>query len=39
VEDAGGIPAIPETREYVGRVLRYRQAYQREGIGSLAFRR
>ena len=36
VEDAGGIPAIPETREYVGRVLRYRQAYQREAVGRLA---
>jgi soluble lytic murein transglycosylase-like protein len=39
VEDAGGIPAIPETREYVGRVLRYRQAYQREAVDRLAFRR
>ena len=39
VENARGIPAIPETREYVGRVLRYRQAYQREAIGRLASRR
>ena len=39
VEDAGGIPAIPETREYVGRVLRYREAYQREPVARLAFRR
>jgi soluble lytic murein transglycosylase-like protein len=31
VEDAGGVPAIPETREYLARVLRYRLAYLREG--------
>jgi soluble lytic murein transglycosylase len=37
VEDARGIPPIAETREYVGRVLRYRQAYQREDVGRLAF--
>jgi soluble lytic murein transglycosylase-like protein len=30
VEDAGGVPAIPETREYLARVLRYRLAYLRE---------
>jgi len=39
VEDAGGIPAIAETRQYVGRVLRYREAYQREPVARLAFRR
>lgn len=39
VENARGIPALPETREYVGRVLRYRQAYQREAVDRLAFRR
>ena len=31
VEDAGGVPPIPETREYLARVLRYRLAYMREG--------
>lgn len=30
VEDAGGVPPIPETREYLARVLRYRLAYLRE---------
>jgi soluble lytic murein transglycosylase-like protein len=39
VEDAGGIPAIPETREYLARVLRYRLAYLREGAGVLEVRR
>ncbi len=39
VEDAGGVPAIPETREYVERVLRYRLAYLREGEGVLEVRR
>jgi len=33
VEDAGGVPPIPETREYLARVLRYRLAYMREGKG------
>jgi soluble lytic murein transglycosylase len=33
VEDAGGVPPIPETREYLARVLRYRVAYMREGTG------
>jgi soluble lytic murein transglycosylase-like protein len=33
VEEAGGVPAIPETREYLARVLRYRLAYKREGAG------
>ena len=36
VEDAGGVPPIPETREYVARVLRYRVAYLREGARVLA---
>jgi soluble lytic murein transglycosylase-like protein len=39
VEEAGGVPAIPETREYLARVLRYRLAYLREGSGVLALRR
>jgi soluble lytic murein transglycosylase-like protein len=30
VEEAGGVPLIPETREYLARVLRYRLAYLRE---------
>jgi len=30
VEEAGGIPNIPETREYLARVLRYRANYLRE---------
>ncbi len=33
VEDAGGVPAIPETREYLARVLRYRLAYLRGESG------
>ncbi len=39
VEDAGGVPPIPETREYLARVLRYRLAYLREGAGVVALRR
>ena len=39
VEDAGGIPPITETREYVARVLRYRLAYLREDAGVLQARR
>jgi soluble lytic murein transglycosylase-like protein len=39
VEDAGGVPPIPETREYLARVLRYRVAYLREGAGVFALRR
>jgi soluble lytic murein transglycosylase-like protein len=39
VEDAGGVPAIPETREYLARVLRYRLAYKREGAGVYTVRR
>jgi len=38
VEDAGGVPPIPETREYLSRVLRYRLAYLREGARVLARR-
>jgi soluble lytic murein transglycosylase-like protein len=30
VEDAGGIPNIAETKEYLARVLRYRENYRRE---------
>ena len=30
VETAGGIPNIPETREYLARVLRFRENYRRE---------
>jgi len=30
VEEAGGIPNIPETRDYVVRVRRYRENYRRE---------
>jgi soluble lytic murein transglycosylase-like protein len=30
VESAGGIPNIPETREYLARVLRFRENYRRE---------
>ena len=33
VDEARGVPNIPETREYLGRVLRYRLAYLREGAG------
>ena len=39
VEDAHGIPAIAETRDYVARVLRYRVGYLREGAGVLEVRR
>jgi len=39
VEDAGGIPRIPETREYLARVLRYRLAYLREDAGGVQARR
>ena len=39
VEEAGGVPPIPETREYLARVLRYRLAYLREGAGVFALRR
>src|SRR5262245_57407978 len=39
VEDAGGIPRIPETREYLARVLRYRLAYLREETGGVQARR
>ncbi len=39
VEEAGGLPPIPETREYLARVLRYRLAYKREGAGVLEARR
>jgi hypothetical protein len=31
VDEWGGVPPIPETREYLERVLRYRIAYLREG--------
>jgi soluble lytic murein transglycosylase-like protein len=36
VEDAGGVPPIAETREYLARVLRYRAAYLVAGSGVLA---
>jgi len=39
VEDAGGVPPIRETREYLARVLRYRLAYLREGAGVIQVRR
>jgi soluble lytic murein transglycosylase-like protein len=39
VEEARGIPPIPETREYLARVLRYRLAYLREGAGVVQVRR
>lgn len=39
VEEAGGVPPIPETREYLARVLRHRLAYMREGVGVLQARR
>src|SRR2546428_5892063 len=39
VEDAGGGPPIPETREYLARVLRYRLAYLRGRAGAPAPRR
>lgn len=35
VEEAGGIPPIAETQEYVRRVLRYRVAYLRDTAGVL----
>ncbi len=35
VEEAGGVPPIAETREYLARVLRYRLGYLREGVGVL----
>jgi soluble lytic murein transglycosylase len=38
VEDAGGVPRIQETREYLARVLRYRVAYLREDTGVQARR-
>jgi soluble lytic murein transglycosylase len=38
VEEAGGVPPILETREYLARVLRYRLAYLREGAGVYARR-
>ena len=34
VEEAGGIPNIPETREYLARVLRFRENYRRERPGG-----
>jgi soluble lytic murein transglycosylase-like protein len=34
VESAGGIPNIPETREYLARVLRFRENYRRERPGK-----
>jgi soluble lytic murein transglycosylase len=39
VEEAGGVPLIRETREYLARVLRYRLAYLREGAGVIEARR
>jgi len=36
VEEAGGIPPIAETQEYVRRVLRYRLAYLRDAAGVVA---
>ncbi len=33
VDEAGGVPDIAETREYLARVLRYRLGYLREGAG------
>jgi soluble lytic murein transglycosylase-like protein len=36
VEEAGGVPPIAETREYLARVLRYRAMYAREGAHVLA---
>ena len=40
VEQYGGVPPFPETREYVRRVLSYRQSYSRQGssIDSLGRR-
>ncbi len=39
VDEAGGIPDIAETREYVAKVLRYRLGYLREGAGVRQARR
>ena len=40
VEKSGGVPPIPETQDYVQRVLRYRADYlAREGAGVVAARR
>jgi soluble lytic murein transglycosylase-like protein len=39
VDNAGGIPSITETQNYVARVLRYRLDYMREGSGVLTVRR
>jgi soluble lytic murein transglycosylase-like protein len=39
VENAGGVPPIAETREYVQRVLSYRLAYLRETPGVVTARR
>jgi soluble lytic murein transglycosylase len=39
VEEAGGVPPIAETREYLARVLRYRLAYLREGARVVALGR
>jgi soluble lytic murein transglycosylase-like protein len=39
VDQAGGIPDIAETREYVAKVLRYRLGYLREGAGVRQARR
>ena len=39
VDDAGGIPPIAETRDYVARVLHYRLAYAREDAGDRQVRR
>lgn len=36
VEDAGGVPNIAETRDYVVRVLRHRVAYMRDGDRVIA---
>src|SRR5262249_52331547 len=33
VDEAGGLPDIAETREYLAKVLRYRLGYLREGAG------
>jgi soluble lytic murein transglycosylase-like protein len=39
VDGAGGVPSIPETRDYVERVLRYRAEYVQQGAARLAARR
>ena len=36
VEEAGGVPPIAETQEYVLRVLRYRLAYLRDAVSVVA---